>query len=223
MNPSRKETKKCKYCNMTFQTKRSSTKICCNKTCAGRYRNQIADRTGMIHGANKVLGRSHIKPRKGGDLYYWFCECTNCHKIKTIDTSHLTRNTGCLNCSLRPKGESGFTKLLHDYHANSRTRRHEFDLSDDQFKKLTSNNCYYCGSPPTLVSKGGARNSSKRSTWGDYIYNGIDRKDNAIGYTANNCVSCCCICNKAKLSMSFDKFKAYIIRIRTNVIPMLEE
>ena len=51
---------------------------------------------------------------------------------------------------------------------------------------------------------------------GDFIYSGIDRKDNEIGYTLKNCVPCCIICNRAKNSLSFDEFLAWIGRLVEN-------
>lgn len=38
------------------------------------------------------------------------------------------------------------------------------------------------------------------------IYNGIDRIDNAKGYTIENSVTCCKRCNFAKRNMSYDEF-----------------
>lgn len=47
----------------------------------------------------------------------------------------------------------------------------------------------------------------------NYFYNGIDRKDNDIGYVIENCVSCCDECNKAKRNMLYEKWIAYLDRI----------
>ena len=44
----------------------------------------------------------------------------------------------------------------------------------------------------------------------DFLYNGIDRKDNNIGYIIENCVSCCGICNRMKMDMSYDDFLNHI-------------
>ena len=43
--------------------------------------------------------------------------------------------------------------------------------------------------------------------------NGIDRIDNNIGYTKENSVPCCEICNKAKRDMSYNDFINYLKRI----------
>lgn len=54
-------------------------------------------------------------------------------------------------------------------------------------------------------------------------YNGVDRKDNSIGYTIDNCVTACKLCNYAKKAMSYDNFIDWLDRItkfrtRNNVI-----
>ena len=43
-----------------------------------------------------------------------------------------------------------------------------------------------------------------------YYANGIDRKSNQKGYTPQNCVPCCEICNKAKRNMNYVKFMGWI-------------
>ena len=45
------------------------------------------------------------------------------------------------------------------------------------------------------------------------MYNGIDRKDNNLGYTPKNVVPCCSVCNFAKKNMPFDAFMAWIARL----------
>lgn len=42
--------------------------------------------------------------------------------------------------------------------------------------------------------------------------NGIDRVNSKEGYTEENSVPCCSTCNKAKLDMSFEDFRAWLSR-----------
>ena len=72
-------------------------------------------------------------------------------------------------------------------------------------------NCHYCGVEPNQFPKG----NWAKSYNGLFIYNGIDRKDNKIGYLLENCVSCCTICNRAKHSLSEEDFENWITRITT--------
>lgn len=39
-----------------------------------------------------------------------------------------------------------------------------------------------------------------------YIYQGIDRKNNVVGYTPENCIPCCFVCNKAKGERDMNEF-----------------
>lgn len=48
---------------------------------------------------------------------------------------------------------------------------------------------------------------------GDYVYNGVDRLDNAVGYLPGNCVPCCKFCNLAKAGGSYEEFVAYLDRV----------
>jgi hypothetical protein len=53
--------------------------------------------------------------------------------------------------------------------------------------------------PPAMQCTNGSR--------GIYTYNGIDRVDNSKGYTPENTVPCCKICNKIKGTGDVQTFK----------------
>lgn len=65
----------------------------------------------------------------------------------------------------------------------------EFTLTKEEFSKFINEKCYYCD-----------KKTIEKHT------NGIDRKDNDIGYTIQNCVSCCSQCNYMKGSLTKEKF-----------------
>lgn len=65
-----------------------------------------------------------------------------------------------------------------------------FELSDDEFDAVVSSDCHYCG----------------KSIVPGIHTNGIDRMDNALGYTKENCVACCGNCNFSKGELSVDDF-----------------
>lgn len=50
---------------------------------------------------------------------------------------------------------------------------------------------------------------------GHYEYNGVDRLDNALGYTRENCVPACRPCNAAKNAIS----KAAIYKLYHRLFP----
>lgn len=71
------------------------------------------------------------------------------------------------------------------YSYNARKRGYIFDLSEEQFCALINMECHYDGSSGFI---------------------GVDRKDNLIGYTIENCVPCCSICNRMKGTIPYDEF-----------------
>jgi len=68
--------------------------------------------------------------------------------------------------------------------------------------KLTTSPCFYCGTPPSQRK----RSPGQVGEHATYVYNGVDRVDNEVGYVAENCVPCCWRCNKAKGSMTQREF-----------------
>jgi hypothetical protein len=74
----------------------------------------------------------------------------------------------------------------------------------NQFEKLTQSNCFYCGLEPSNKYL-----SHEKLYNGAYIYNGIDRLDNSIGYILENCVACCEWCNKSKNKRSLEEFREW--------------
>ena len=89
-----------------------------------------------------------------------------------------------------------------------------FDLDKDQFRQLTSSLCYYCGCLPKFKKM----RKSKHPHWGDYVYNGIDRMDNNIGYVMDNCVTCCRTCNRGKGAWPYAFWVNHIKQLAQNVL-----
>ncbi len=85
----------------------------------------------------------------------------------------------------------GCSRLLwNKYVYKCRVKNMYWGLSEEEFLALSQSNCHYCGKPPLQ------KVWRKRPT--AFIYNGIDRMDNALGYSPENCVTCCGDCNKLK-------------------------
>ena len=74
----------------------------------------------------------------------------------------------------------------------------EFEFSKEEFLSLTSQPCHYCGCIDTHAFS----DTSVPAT----VFNGIDRKDSHKGYTRENSVSCCSMCNQMKNSLCEDVF-----------------
>lgn len=147
----------------------------------------------------------------------WSCLC-DCGKEIIVATRNLhygsVRSCGCLKGTgrIKPQGIAAFNKLFGRYKRHAKQRNIRFELSENEFRKLTSSECHYCKSAPSqnmgLFFK----------KTGDYIHNGIDRVDSDDIYDINNVVPCCGICNRAKHTLSYEKFFMWINRIRERKI-----
>ena len=101
-------------------------------------------------------------------------------------------------------------KTLYDYKRKAKERGYSWELTDEQAISLFESTCFYCGIPPSISSV-----NRKNST--PYIRNGIDRKNNSIGYTPENCVACCKECNHWKGNRNFEDFMNHITRIANHL------
>jgi hypothetical protein len=164
---------------------------------------------------NRLIAQSFSHVDSRGSYFVFLCDCG---KTKTILGTWVARGSvkscGCANTDRNktfggnnrlPFGESAFNVLYNNYKRAAERRNFVFELSQQQFKVLTKGNCTYCGIEPTQESK--VKESSI------YVYNGIDRKDNLIGYTVENTCACCVHCNRAKHSMALNEFLEWLNRI----------
>jgi hypothetical protein len=92
--------------------------------------------------------------------------------------------------NILPAGEASFNLLYATYRSSANARKLEFSLSKEEFKKLLDGDCFYCGKQPFAVHK--------PQIGGGYLYNGVDRQKNELGYVIGNVVSCCKYCNWMK-------------------------
>lgn len=167
-----------------------------------------------------------IKTTKSGiNVYHWICDC-DCGGIIEVRTTRLydgTRNE-CASCIAKktnekriiPNNGSLINKLIRNYKTSAKKRNISFELNNEQFKKLIKSNCYYCNSEP-IIRKGEIEYAKS----GEFKRNGIDRLNNDIGYTIENSVPCCEICNRAKLKLTEKVFlnhieKIYLFKIKKN-------
>lgn len=165
---------------------------------------QIGDRFGRL----VVTKRNgyHISP-SGDKVIMWLCQC-DCGNTTLVRTTHLTHNLtkscGCLRAEQkRTKDkieESAIKKVIREYKVNARKRNLEWCLSYPQVREIVTKKCYYCG----------AENSSQKY---GFFHNGIDRVDNDLGYTPENVVPCCKVCNYAKNNMSQNDFFSWVLRV----------
>jgi hypothetical protein len=166
---------------------------------------EMEDITGQIFGNLTVIAPV--------GLNMWECKCSCGNEENVI--SRITdlkngkiKSCGCFRRKRLQYGENAFNRLLHSY---KHRKDVPFELTKDEFSKLTKSNCYYCNQPPAQIAKPTIR------SYGEYIYNGIDRIDSSKGYTTDNCVPCCGFCNVSKNNHSLDNFLKKVKTIYENL------
>jgi uncharacterized Fe-S cluster-containing MiaB family protein len=150
---------------------------------------------------------------RGQVLWNCFCECGN---YKDVPSGRLikgaTRSCGCLakeshSISARKEpGHAAKTLAYQEYKKGAKRRNILFLLTKEQFLNIVSGSCYYCGVLSSRVKIAPGNN-------GNFMFNGIDRLDNAKGYVLGNCVACCYQCNWAKLDVSKEDFLKWIDKV----------
>lgn len=172
----------------------------------------LIDEIGNRYGKLTVIARAENTTNGNAQ---WLCRC-DCGNEVVVRGRCLRRNNGTKTCGcfhqdkILPNGLAAMRKLLYVYKRNAKTRGYEWLLTDDEFYKMTTEPCHYCGSAPMQVAKTQAASD-------DYIYNGIDRMDSTKGYTPENCVPCCGICNRSKMDMSYQDFLAWVEKVHSHV------
>lgn len=154
--------------------------------------------TGRRFGRLVVVSRSTNKPRNHAR---WNCDC-DCGGTTTASSGNLlhanTSSCGCLQKEKCTKQGSAFRILLNSYKQAAKKRNIAWLLTDEQFKVLTTSDCYYTGRKPTQKTKSWAGEI--------YVYNGVDRLDASGPYSLENCVPCCAEANMAKQCLTVDEF-----------------
>lgn len=169
---------------------------------------------GRVYGGLSVESFHHVNERGR----YWLCRCI-CGNTTIVQTGNLMngsiRSCGCARLeaarqarekipNLLTLEESAKRAILHNYKTGAKARELSWNISDDEFLLLTRSSCFYCGIPPSNTFE------QKR---GRVLYNGVDRKDSGRGYSSDNLVSCCWVCNKMKGDIPFQDFVSQIQRI----------
>lgn len=167
---------------------------------------------------NLLVADSYKYSIKGKSFWNFNCDCGNTI-IKRIDVviKSIKSNCGCLytyknKTRIKDGGyRAACVKVYHHYLQSAKRRKYIFNLSLEDFIKISSSDCHYCGlvAKKTLIS-------SKNNKVG-FTYNGVDRKDNKKGYNLQNCLPCCEICNRAKMKTSYEDFISYLNRIKNHL------
>jgi len=182
----------------------------------GEKAHNFKDISGMKFNKLLVINLNIIKNNE----VFWNCVCdcgNKCIKRSKEIRHSLVKSCGCLvsECRRLKPGVTGFNCLYNDYKRGAEKRKLTFFLTKEEFKILTKQNCHYCKIEPKHINISNSSKASEATKANSaYIYNGIDRLDNNVGYELYNCVSCCSICNRGKHTMSYQEFMGYIERFK---------
>ena len=173
------------------------------------------DYAGQRFGTFTALYATGDTSKSGSRIWLFRCECgaERVAPISYIKVS-LKKNLGvrlrCDGCNprkLSPEAR-GLSYIMSNYKSRAKRRHLVWELDKDQIREIVKSDCFYCGTPPSNLWTSGRFGSH-------FVYNGIDRVNNKIGYTLSNCVPCCSICNTAKNNLEQDEFLSWIKRIQS--------
>ena len=142
----------------------------------------------------KTHPRKHCSRKCRGEYVRKGQECANCGGPIKHPKSHKRKY-----CSIKCRGEYNrlnFGQALRNealagYKNHAQERGLCWELTEESVDRLFSSNCHWCGCEP-------ANKRERERSYGFFIYSGIDRINNAVGYTESNVVSCCYVCNSMK-------------------------
>jgi hypothetical protein len=182
------------------------------QSCGCNHKRQFNDLTGMRFGMLVVKYRSLTPETTKRRSSYWYCEC-DCGKATVTSSDGLksghVKSCGCK--SKLPYGEATLNRIIDGYKKSAKERGLSYNLTREEFKEITSKNCYYCDNTP-----GNIRNARNRNN-GGYTFTGIDRLDSNYGYEIWNVVPSCFLCNKMKTNLPLEVFLSHIQKIINNL------
>jgi len=137
---------------------------------------------------------------RGGAWWMFRCDCGTERGFPGSPVANgYIKSCGCL--TNRTDQDVYYLK----YRTQAERDNREFSLSIDEFWDIVTQNCYLCGAGPSLRRMG---NGSKHHM----VVNGIDRVDNAKGYTLENSRPCCSLCNRSKMDHKLSKWLDWLKR-----------
>lgn len=170
---------------------------------------------GQKFGNLTVIKRTGVMNFKSGQRHsVWLFRC-DCGKLLESRLNSVKRRVHkcCGKCSKKftktvlSYGESSLKALYDSYIRRAKYANLEFSIDISHFKEITSMNCHYCGIEPLQ------KKFANKSSYGHYLYNGLDRVNSDIGYTLDNIVPCCKQCNFSKRTHTYEEFYSWVKRV----------
>lgn len=148
-------------------------------------------------------------------VYILKCSSTNClHEIKVRKSNYKAdKFFFCKSCSHKKRPfESIYNGLMKDHRKLTNTLTYEEFLEFTEIK-----NCYFCNAtiPWSIYGTQNGEFTSRA-----YF---LDRFNNDLGYSKDNCVVCCTRCNKFKGSLHGHEFIAMCALVTNNKTKLIYE
>jgi hypothetical protein len=169
----------------------------------------LVDLTGRGFGKLRVIERA---PNNAHKHTMWACQCECGNRVVVGGQSLKMGRTTTCGCG-KFRQASARNKVLCRYRTSAAHRRIPWMLSPGEAFAIMATACRYCGEQPQNVSE---------TPSGRFVWNGIDRRNNQAGYSVENCVACCSLCNRLKSTMSAEEFLAWIARIQSYQAELLQ-
>lgn len=181
----------------------------CRKCNEISYRNEVLN----IENENfKVIGIDEEGTKLNPRHTKYFVQCKKCGKIFSRRASVIRnslKSIQCENCrktrNNKPLNVIQYKEYCY-YRSGANSRNLEWELTENDFKKLITSNCAYCGNIPCKRQSVSYKKEYE-------LVNGIDRIDSTKGYTLDNCVPCCSKCNLMKSNFKKEDFLNHISKI----------
>lgn len=163
---------------------------------------------------NRLEAVEYLQTRKHHRRWFLFrCDCGKTVELSAETViSGNTKSCGCLRRDSTIQkyglkaGEASMRQVILQYKRHCKDKKREWKISEAQFKEIAGRPCFYCGIKPERIKK------SPHNT-GNFVYNGLDRKDSTKEYTVSNVVPCCRRCNLSKNDMTINEFAIWINRV----------
>lgn len=153
-------------------------------------------------------GIDRMDSTRGYELDNCVSCCDECNTMKgALDNvtfikraEHILTHQGIINGKLHIGSFANHKNSnYNNYKKGAIERNYEFKLSEQEFNNIINQNCYICGK----------KNNTQHM-------NGIDRYDNTVGYTIDNCRPCCGQCNFMKKDLNYDYLLQKLLIIHNN-------
>jgi hypothetical protein len=165
------------------------------------------DLTGQVFGRLTAVRIDQERTERGrSGKIIWECAC-DCGATSYVQANNLRsgQSTTCgaaIHKSIPVDRDEYFNSVLARYKKHAAEKSVSFTISLSEFANLCRMNCHYCG---------GSGDSAIRN--GEGKRNGVDRKDQSVGYEPGNVIASCWTCNRMKGVMSYELFTAQAKKI----------